>query len=978
MLPISKRRPLAGNLGRLWWVLVCLLLVWPAAAQPAPGGSPPGPARILVLTSYGAGRPGVEALLGGFVGTLAQGGVSVDRVFIENLDLERGRGEAYRRSLADTLESKRGQGRFDLAYVLEQPALDFALEHPLGLAPGAPIIVARAALPESAASTGHPFIRQLDRYDVEGTLRQALDLFPGTRRVLFVAGSTGSDLDMLGQAVRTLGPWRDRVSWSDTFGMTVAQVDDRIRAAGPETIILVLPFNRDGAGRTVVQMEMAYRVAAGASSPVFTLWQNPVGRGAVGGSVTNFTRVGEQAAQCALDLMRGRATAGSPVRDLPPRFIPMYDWAQLERWQADTARLPAQAVVINQPTGLWALHRGKLIALALFLAVQTAMIVLLLLQRRLRAQAEGSLRAALRFNELIIKHAHEGIIVYGSDLRYQVWNPFMERLTGLPAREVVGRHPLELFPFLREGQVMEHLEQVLAGEQPGPAEFHYQVQGTAASGWASDINTPLRDDSGRIIGVVGMVRDITEQKRVEEERAETARLIALVDSPANLRASVGGLTASLQRWSGCEAVGIRLDQGEDFPYFETRGFDPGFVQAENSLCVRGEDGNTLRDPTGLPVLECMCGNILRGRFDPQLPFFTAGGSFWTNGTTALLASTTPEQRQARTRNRCNGEGYESVALIPLADGSRILGLLQFNDRRTGRFTPERIAQYERVAGRLALALSQRLAADEIRRLNRDLEQRVLERTARLEAANRELEAFSYSVSHDLRTPLRSIDGFASILQAECGARLDGEGSHCLARIRAGARRMGQIIDDLLRLSRIDRTELKPEALDLSGLCRRIAEGLRRSAPGREVAVEIQPGMTAWADGGLLQAALENLLGNAWKFTAQCEQARIEAGETVSPAGARTFFIRDNGAGFDMAHADKLFGAFQRLHRPTEFEGTGVGLAIVRRIIQRHGGRVWAEAEPGRGATFSFTLPGPETPAAPESGGTAGGSAWVSV
>ena len=251
---------------------------------------------------------------------------------------------------------------------------------------------------------------------------------------------------------------------------------------------------------------------------------------------------------------------------------------------------------------------------------------------------------------------------------------------------------------------------------------------------------------------------------------------------------------------------------------------------------------------------------------------------------------------------------------------------------------------------------QRRAKDEVHRLNQDLEQRVKERTAQLEVSNKEMEAFSYSVSHDLRTPLRSIDGFSQILLEDYQDRLDEEGRRHLSRIRLGAQRMGQIIDDLLRLSRIDRTELRQVDLDLSDLCRVVVNDLMQTHPERKVEVSLRPGMSVKADCDLLKAALENLIGNAWKFTSKSENARIEVGELASTPGARTFFIQDNGAGFDMAFAHKLFDAFQRLHGTREFEGTGIGLAIVQRIIHRHGGRIWAEAEPGKGATFFFALP----------------------
>ena len=222
----------------------------------------------------------------------------------------------------------------------------------------------------------------------------------------------------------------------------------------------------------------------------------------------------------------------------------------------------------------------------------------------------------------------------------------------------------------------------------------------------------------------------------------------------------------------------------------------------------------------------------------------------------------------------------------------------------------------------------------------------------LAGTNRELEAFSYSVSHDLRAPLRTIDGFSQILAEDYAERLDDEGLDYLARVRTASRHMAELIDDLLDLSRVGRRPITRERVDLSALARDIAEDLKASEPDREVDFEIEEGAVARCDVGLLKAALENLIGNAWKFTSREERATIRFG-----VADNAFYVSDDGAGFDAAYKDKLFGAFQRLHGPEEFEGTGIGLATVARIVHRHGGEVWAEGAVGEGATFYFTLGG---------------------
>ena len=245
------------------------------------------------------------------------------------------------------------------------------------------------------------------------------------------------------------------------------------------------------------------------------------------------------------------------------------------------------------------------------------------------------------------------------------------------------------------------------------------------------------------------------------------------------------------------------------------------------------------------------------------------------------------------------------------------------------------------------------AEEEVQRLTAELERRVRDRTAQLEAANKELESFAYSVSHDLRAPLRGIDGWSLALVEDYGAQLSADAQRCLETVRSEAQRMGRLIDDLLRLSRVTRAPIERARLDLSALARSIAGNLLEIQAGRRIEIDIQPELMAWGDASLLEVALTNLLNNAAKFTGKQPQGRIEVGQTESCPAA--FYVRDNGAGFDMAYAHTLFAPFQRLHRTSEFPGTGVGLATVQRIVNRHGGQVWAEAQVGRGATFYFTL-----------------------
>lgn len=252
-------------------------------------------------------------------------------------------------------------------------------------------------------------------------------------------------------------------------------------------------------------------------------------------------------------------------------------------------------------------------------------------------------------------------------------------------------------------------------------------------------------------------------------------------------------------------------------------------------------------------------------------------------------------------------------------------------------------------------VTERLKAEaRILELNATLESQVRERTQQLESVNRELEAFSYSVSHDLRAPLRVIDGFSQALMEDYAERLEGSGSKYLSRIRATTQRMGVLIDDLLTLARVSRRNVRRGDVDVSALAAEVVKELSEKDPSREVVTGIQSGMRAHADGGLVKIVLDNLIGNAWKFTSKTAAARIEV-SAERRDGVTAFCVRDNGAGFDMQYTHKLFGAFQRLHAESEFTGTGIGLATVARVAALHGGRAWAEGETGKGAVFRFTL-----------------------
>lgn len=300
-------------------------------------------------------------------------------------------------------------------------------------------------------------------------------------------------------------------------------------------------------------------------------------------------------------------------------------------------------------------------------------------------------------------------------------------------------------------------------------------------------------------------------------------------------------------------------------------------------------------------------------------------------------------------------GLASVIGLPLRNRDRVFGVLTIYSRTVDAFPAGEVMALTELADDLAYGIGSLRAREEIQRLNTELEGRVAARTAELLTANQALETFNYSVSHDLQTPLRAVDGFSRILQAQYASQLDSEANSYLDRICGAVGRMRQLLNGLLNLAQVGRTTLRSGPVDLSALATAVAAELQELEPQRAVQWTIAPNLRVQGDPDLLRSVLQNLIGNAWKYTSKRDRAHIEFG-AVQTEGETVFYVRDDGAGFDQAYAGKLFIAFQRLHRMDEFPGTGIGLTITHRIIQRHGGRIWAEAVTDKGATFYFTIP----------------------
>lgn len=525
-----------------------------------------------------------------------------------------------------------------------------------------------------------------------------------------------------------------------------------------------------------------------------------------------------------------------------------------------------------------------------------------------------------------------------------------------------------------------------------------------------------RDVRENVLGVVAVARDVTEFRRVMRELAETTNLLNNI-LQSSIKYSIIGIDFDRRILSWNEGArrnyGYEAEEvlGKDLSILHVpedvksgavdrlvgEAYEKGL--AEGEFQRRRKDGSRFfasvvvtrrNDPSGRPIGYLLMSDDLsekkraaqklqasESRLStlinslPQRVCLKDLGSHYIFGNRAYTADLgiTPEALVGK-----NDYAFYPKELADKyrADDRRVLASGQAEQFEEAYLlnNVERIVQTTKVPVRDAdgkttgllviwwdITEGKRIEA-ELGAYREGLERRTAALTAaneNLQALNRELEAFSYSVSHDLRAPLRAIDGYGQALIEDFADKLGEEGNNHLARIRSATQRMALMIDELLKLARISRGELEYQAVDLSAMARSVVAELRETAPERRVECVVADGIVAHGDARLLRTVLENLLGNAWKFTGKKAQARIEFGAALRD-GEPVFFVRDDGAGFDMAYANKLFGAFQRLHAEAEFPGVGIGLAIVQRVILRHGGRVWAQGATGKGATFSFTLP----------------------
>jgi PAS domain S-box-containing protein len=558
---------------------------------------------------------------------------------------------------------------------------------------------------------------------------------------------------------------------------------------------------------------------------------------------------------------------------------------------------------------------------------------------RKQMEAEVALRAELldAATDLVIVHDLKGKIVYVNQAACRAHGYEREQLQHMTLRQLIA-------PEQRES-ALPHLDMLAAGHDVAFQTVHCRRDGSRLP---IEVHARVVESAGGKI-VISIVRDITERRRAEERDLQH-----LADTTLLRDTALGFITLD-PKTDIYRYVARRLAQlaGEAYvvvsSYEETRG----------EFCVRAIEGIGQDAQAALRLLGRPPVGMTFRPTPAELRHYVSGGLTKVEGGLSAYSPGKLPTPVSEAIDSVFGPG-EVYAMSFYWQG-KLLGSVSILMHEDVPLRDPGLV--EAFVNQAAIAIQHWRDAAELERHREHLEELVRERTAELEAANRELEAFSYSVSHDLRAPLRAIDGFTQALIEDAGTQLDAKARADLDRVSSAAQRMAQLIDDLLDLARIARMPLDRKTVDLSAVTRNIAAELRQTGPDRKVEFLIPDGLTASADPVLVAMVLQNLLGNSWKFTSRNPTARIEFGVTDG-SGERIFFVRDDGVGFDMAYAGKLFAPFERLHPEHEFPGTGIGLAIVQRIVRRHGGRVWFEAEVDRGATCWFTL----EPAAEEAKG----------
>jgi PAS domain S-box-containing protein len=543
-----------------------------------------------------------------------------------------------------------------------------------------------------------------------------------------------------------------------------------------------------------------------------------------------------------------------------------------------------------------------------------------------RKQAEERLRDANQKLRLHFEQTPMAVIEWNMDFQVTQWNPAAQTIFGYRPDEALGQHASFIVPEAVRPMV-DGIFEALIKRAGGERSRNANISKDGTMILCEWYNTPLIDEHGTVAGVASVVMDITEQTEALELLAWEKSALEAIGSSASLHPVLDQLMLSLEKHLPGAICSVLLLDADGIHL--RHGAAPSLPEAYNHLV----DGLAIGPAVG------SCGTAA---FEKRQ---------------VIVSDTYTDPLWADYRATTGKYGLRACWSTPIfgRDGT-VIGTFAVYSHTPRRPAAHELELIERAVHVVRIAIKRKHAEEEIQSLNASLEKRVEERTAELETANKELEAFTYSVSHDLRAPLRAVDGFSRMVIEDCAADIDADGRRMLGVIRSETQRMGRLIDDLLAFSRLGRLPIELFPVDMRQLVRETFDELAAREPEREFKLDLHRLAIASGSEALIRQVWVNLLSNAVKFTRKREICEIEIGCLPGDDGDTVYYVKDNGSGFDMRHSGKLFGIFQRLHSQEEFPGTGVGLALVERIIHRHGGKIWAESEVGRGAAFYFSLP----------------------
>ena len=568
-------------------------------------------------------------------------------------------------------------------------------------------------------------------------------------------------------------------------------------------------------------------------------------------------------------------------------------------------------------------------------------------EREDRLKAEASLRQSEVKFRTLADSIKDLFFAMDNDFRYTYWNRASEKLTGISSEEAIGKTLYDLFPDITGTITESQYKEALKTGIKQQCMMKYTYLDTA---YFFELNIYPSEKGLSVIG-----KDITEKADMERCERLALQILEVLNRTANDRNSVFKIIDSIKNEFGIEAIGIRLKEDDDYPYYHTNGFSGDFVESERYLCEYSENGDIVRDRLGTPILACMCGAVLMGHTDPSLPFFTDNGSFWTNSTSELLASTTEEDRQSRTRNRCNGEGYESVALIPLRSGDSIIGLLQMNDFRKNVFSKHIIGFFEGIGSSVGIALERIRMINELTRYSGKLEIMVDERTKELQEAQQQLirkeklavlGELAGGVSHELRNPIGAIKNASYFLKMESDT-LTRDMRETIDIIDNEVSNATRIVSTLLDFARPrPPTFVK---IDINDFLRKYLS--RLSPDAVSIVYEFNDSLPDLkADDVQVTRIFDNIVNNA--IQAMPEGGTLTVKTAVEDDHWISIAISDTGIGIP---ADQLEKLFEPLYT-TKAKGIGLGLSIVKTLVERHNGRITVQSEKNRGTMVTVRFP----------------------